>query len=1050
MIFNRTFAPTTDMVKDIQKPYRDSRCLNGYWQFCPVTPKDDLTIETIPDAVPGNLIWEDVPVKVPSPWNVNGFTDGTGGDFRAFPSYPKHWEEVKAGWLRKKLTVPKDWPGCRIVLHFEAVAGYTKLFVNGVLVRDHFDAFLPFDADITDLVTGDEVTVELYTAHGSLLDRPGKYGYREHISGSFWGTHIAGIWQDVWLLKVPAVSVSDLFIKPFVSRGMLIFDVTLQNNTEEIQKVNLSGNIRQWFNTADGSVEEMPEIRWALGKHLLTLPPSERMLQPGEQTPVQIIVDPKGALPLWQPDDPQLLEVILTLTVNRKTADVCCERFGWREFRIKGKKLHLNDKPIQIKGDSWHFTGVPQMTRRYAYGWYRMLKDVGANGVRLHAQVFPRFYLDMADEMGICVLDETAIWFSDGAPRVDSETYWEAGTAHVRGMVQRDRNHPSVFGWSVCNETLEVTHRVYHAPKKYLDRNVKAINQWIAAVQTMDPTRNWISGDGEVIPYTKLPTRILHYADERIIQWFVSKLRKPWGVGETGMCYYGSPKQVSRINGDRAYESVLGRMEGLAGEAFRLISNQRAFGASYVSVFNLIWYGLKPAVSKEIEFLDYQEGRAGYQPERLGLYCTTLNPGYQPDRPLYEGWPLLDAVKAAYGPAYKGQKNRWAEKASNKVITGPAEKLSETVILSTQEISEAERHFKHLGLTSGTLNTSRKQLIVIDGTNPPMDSSLLESLKEAMINGSRILVWHVGPEAESFVSGLTGEALTLKKREGTSYLIHDTHPVLNGTCNADWYFSESTDQPVSKYGLAGEWTDQSQVLLMTCNTDWRRWNYQSEVTKTGNVYRSELEKKESGAVLARRSYGQGELILSTLDLFSVTGLPSGLIRPMIENLGVKPEKPVKQPLRSVDKRYRLSRMVWLNGRDGTIMRSNIFGWFTMEADIAEVREMSFWLHSPRSLRDLLIEPGIPRLDMTVKGNCPIHIAINGRFVERFDCNDGNSAHLFTGVPLEKGWNRIMLKADVAMGRTSRFKISFSSNKRGFLKEIMFAASRIYGKGETQQ
>ena len=63
----------------------------------------------------------------------------------------------------------------------------------------------------------------------------------------------------------------------------------------------------------------------------------------------------------------------------------------------------------------------------------------------------------MADEMGICVLDETAMWSSDGGPKVDAEAFWQACRDHVRGMVLRDRNHPSVFGWSVCNEMLAVT-----------------------------------------------------------------------------------------------------------------------------------------------------------------------------------------------------------------------------------------------------------------------------------------------------------------------------------------------------------------------------------------------------------------------------------------------------------------------------------------------------------------------------------------------------------------------------------------------------------------
>lgn len=69
---------------------------------------------------------------------------------------------------------------------------------------------------------------------------------------------------------------------------------------------------------------------------------------------------------------------------------------------------------------------------------------------------------------------------------------------------------------------------------------------------------------------------------------------KPWGIGEHSMAYYGTPEQVSKYNGERAYESQEGRMEGLANECYNLIANQRRLGASYSTVFNMAWYALKP------------------------------------------------------------------------------------------------------------------------------------------------------------------------------------------------------------------------------------------------------------------------------------------------------------------------------------------------------------------------------------------------------------------------------------------------------------------------
>ena len=96
------------------------------------------------------------------------------------------------------------------------------------------------------------------------------------------------------------------------------------------------------------------------------------------------------------------------------------------------------------------------------YAWYRLLQDAGANAVRLHASVYPSFYPDMADEMGIMILDESAIWASGTAvPKADSDLFWQNCRTHVAKLVNRDRNHPSVYGWSICNEILPVLRNVW-------------------------------------------------------------------------------------------------------------------------------------------------------------------------------------------------------------------------------------------------------------------------------------------------------------------------------------------------------------------------------------------------------------------------------------------------------------------------------------------------------------------------------------------------------------------------------------------------------------
>ena len=121
----------------------------------------------------------------------------------------------------------------------------------------------------------------------------------------------------------------------------------------------------------------------------------------------------------------------------------------------------------------------------------------------------------------------------------------------------------------------------------------KAWEEWRDIVHQYDPTRPWISADGEDDGDGILPVTVGHYGDINSMKRWI-EIGKPWGIGEHSMAYYGTPEQVAKYNGERAYESQEGRMEGLANECYNLIVNQRQMGASYSTVFNMAWYALKP------------------------------------------------------------------------------------------------------------------------------------------------------------------------------------------------------------------------------------------------------------------------------------------------------------------------------------------------------------------------------------------------------------------------------------------------------------------------
>lgn len=546
LVYNFPFAPSEGLVNRTEKEYRKEVCLNGYWDFQPVAlPSSYVQGKGVaPElSLPKEGAWSKTRIKIPSPWNINSFAnrDVEGPDHRNYPSYPKEWEQVKMAWMKKMITIPADWDGQQIKLYFEAVSGYTEVYINKEKVGENFDIFLPFSVDITDKVNAGE-TAEVWVGvrSQSLFENNSTIGRRIVPAGSMWGYHIAGIWQDVYLLALPKVHVEDVYVKPLVSQNMLELEVTVQNNTEKKADLQLQGKINEWVNLAGTDVNSAPVPAWKLGQEALKVAPVKVSIPANASTKVVLQVPVSGELNYWTPEQPNLYAVLLSLQAKKETLDMKYERFGWREWTLQGTTQYLNGKPYQLRGDSWHFMGIPQMTRRYAWAWFTAIKGMNANAVRPHAQIYPRFYMDVADEMGICVLNETANWASDGGPKLDSELFWEASKEHLRRFVLRDRNHASVFGWSISNENKPVILHVYNRPE-LMPQQKKAWEDWRDIVRANDPTRPWISADGEDDGDGILPVTVGHYGDMGSMKHWV-EIGKPWGIGEHSMAYYGTPE----------------------------------------------------------------------------------------------------------------------------------------------------------------------------------------------------------------------------------------------------------------------------------------------------------------------------------------------------------------------------------------------------------------------------------------------------------------------------------------------------------------------------
>ncbi len=1083
--FHHAFAPTGEYVSAPEQQYRHDLCLNGSWQFQPMALPNNFHegVDPAPELpLPVTSGWETVAVKVPSPWNVNSFADrrGLGGDFHTFPSYPAAWESVEMGWLRRTVQIPLDWKDNRVLLHFAAVAGDVRILVNGKDAGKKFDIFFPFDVDITDLVVpGESAEILVGVRKPSLFDVKGKYGRRTHQAGSFWGQHIAGIWQDVDLVGVPPVRVARTFVQPNVNQKTLKVDVTLQNDSDADASVDLAGEVHRWTSLASKQTVDAPEPLWKLEAPVdLRLTNSAVRVPAHKEVTVTLQTRVDSQLALWSPEQPNLYGLIVDVKSGNRILDAKYQRFGWREFKFKGSTVELNGKPLVLKGDSWHFLGIPQMTRRYAWAWFSALHDAHGNAVRLHAEPYPEFYLDVADEMGIMVLDETAIWASDGGPKLDSDAFWQDTKAHVAQLVLRDRNHPSVFGWSVCNEVKPVVANVFRGPPEMMQTLYGYYSIWADIVHQLDPTRQWISADGDGDGGGRLPVNILHYAGpDAMVQ--AEKLGKPWGVGEAGGAYYATPEQVAKTYGERAYVSFEGRMEGVAVDSYQNLLEQRKHDADYRSVFNLVWYGLRPLplgmadtthppqLTDGIFFPSYEEGKPGVQPERLGPYSTTLNPGYDPALKPYETWPLFDAIKDANSDSVV--KLLWAVEPSEPAHLPPAKPVQSMSILSAPN-GNLEHQLLADGIPQDLHHDGLPDLLFIDGRTPP-GGSARTTMNGVLGKGGTVVVWGVAAKTLAQLNALLPAPIELTNRQSSSLLPVTDSPVIAGLRPSDLYFSESSPQIILDGGLSGPLVKQGTVLLEAANTDWLKWNKEAEYAKTAMVLRSERETKPSGAAIVELKQGSGRLLLINVPAWSPVYKAQLMERRLLENLGIglSAQVDVGEPFL----------------KNGTLVRSLAAGHFSATgdgaakpyvdpADRAKFRDnervqdlrwlslraeangfslngsplsgaadnsvvyLSFWVQSPRSLDNLLIEPNVPKLDLTLDSKDAIELFLNGKSILVHP--EGGDNAVASGLPLQQGWNHFLVRL-VHKSGTDVFSARLTSNDAAFIDALHSALQK---------
>ena len=442
------FADTEEMVADptYETPWKNTRSsrymlLSGNWKFHWSKQPSERPVDFYKTGydVSG---WEEIPV--PSNWEMLGYgtpiyTNQTY-PFRNNPPFiePVQWytsaaEPNAVGSYRRDFTLPADWKGKEIFIHFNGIYSAAYVWINGKRVGYTEGANNDSEFRITKYVKPGKnvVAVEVYRwCDGSYLEDQDMF-------------RMSGIHRDVYLVATPRVSLRDI-------RLASSFDDKLEN-----AELKVEAELHNYGKKREGAQVRVTLLD-AESKQagVLNVPVSQ--LASGEESVRKGTIKVENPM-LWSAETPYLYTVNIELMDgNGKVLEATTQKYGFRKIEIRNNRVYVNNAPVFFKGVNRHDIH-PQFGK--AVPLESMIQDVllfkrfNINTLRTsHYPNDTRMYA-LCDYYGIYVMDEADIECHANALLSYDESWEAAFMDRVERMIRRDRNHPSVIFWSLGNES---------------------------------------------------------------------------------------------------------------------------------------------------------------------------------------------------------------------------------------------------------------------------------------------------------------------------------------------------------------------------------------------------------------------------------------------------------------------------------------------------------------------------------------------------------------------------------------------------------------------
>jgi len=387
-------------------------------------------------------------VNLPHDWAIELPFDKTADLNHGFKALGPGFEANSIGWYRRAFELPKADEGRRIWLTFDGVYRDATVWVNGWLVRRHEGGYYPFREDITDVVKFGERNVIAVRIDATKFEG--------------WFYEGAGIYRHVWLDKMAPVAIAP--------DGLFVYSKFKDNVPTGAAELHVEAELRNDLTKTVEAVVDCETIS-PDGQSRTHFKGSVK-LEGGTQATLKLQSQVSSPA-LWAPESPRLYKLITTVSVDGNTVDRKETVFGIRTAVFDPEKgFVLNGKVYPIYGTCNHQdhagvgSAIPDALQEFRI---HRLKEFGCNGIRTSHNPPTAELLDACDRLGMLVMNENRLLGSDS----ENLRKWDV-------MIRRDRNHPSIIIWSVCNEEGAVENN---------DQGRNTARTMQAYVKRLDPTR---------------------------------------------------------------------------------------------------------------------------------------------------------------------------------------------------------------------------------------------------------------------------------------------------------------------------------------------------------------------------------------------------------------------------------------------------------------------------------------------------------------------------------------------------------------------------------